>query len=101
MVYLNVDVNYDEDDYDEDDYVQYQHQYQLVYTDRLHCFYSNDDEYVNEKNSIKKISFHKKFGFQIRVVHDHVCNEQTNEEILLISKMCRELKEKIRNRRFI
>jgi hypothetical protein len=64
MVYLNVDVNYDEDDYDEDDYVQYQHQYQLVYIDRLHCFYSNDDGYGNEKNSIKKSHFIRNLVFK-------------------------------------
>jgi hypothetical protein len=53
MVYSNVDVNYDEYDYDEDDYVRYQHQQQLGYIDRFHCFYSNDDEYVNVQNSIE------------------------------------------------
>ena len=36
----------------------------------------------------------EKLDSERRSLHDHVCNEQTNEEILLVSRICRELKEK-------
>ncbi len=94
MEYLNVHVNYDVYDYDENDYVQYQHQYSLVYIDKFHWFYSNDYAVENEKNS-KEIDFNKKFFYEVkRILRDHIYNEQTNGEILLINKMCRALKEK-------
>jgi hypothetical protein len=50
--------------------------------------------YENEQKS-REINFNKKLLFGNKnILHDHVYNEQTNEEILLINKICRELKEK-------
>jgi len=46
----------------------------------------------------REINFNKKLLFPNRnILHDRVCNEQTNEEIPLINKICRELKEKNEN----
>ena len=65
-----------------------------MYIDIYHYFYLNDYVYKNEKNS-KEINFNKKLFLEIKnLLHDHVYNEQTNEEILLINKMCTKLKEK-------
>jgi hypothetical protein len=45
--------------------------------------------------TLERLILIENYFFEIRnSLHDHVYNEQTNEEIFLINKMCRELEEK-------